>query len=226
MPRLKIHTQSTFNGYMIIDERRQKSGKKDVRSFYTNSLDKIYQLGKYSIEVMSKPEAYMYTFCFTEEHKDYSITEVINRIKDTYQTPKKGKINPLTGENKGSRLPKNTFTPLFYWCRELSNHPDHAFVGHEHYHLMLICDTNKGRIGAAKLVIDRLRKKGIIKTANISKDQSEDGVYEYKGKSLKAHARVNLKEDFARYMYWFSYLAKVETRMDGRSCDSSRIPKA
>lgn len=225
MPRLQIHREATFKGYEIIDECRRNSKKKNVREFYLHSLEKIYELGMHSKQVMSRPSASLYTFSFTEEHSDYSITEVINRIKDAYQTPKNGKIDPITGKLKHSRKQENTFKPLFYWCRELSHHPDHPLKGHIHYHLMVILCRSKGRIGAAKVVIDRLRKKGIIKTANISKDNDESTMYGEDEKKQKALAFVLIKKDFARYMYWFAYLAKVETRMEGRSCDSSRIPK-
>lgn len=225
MARLRIYRESTFNGYEIIDECRRNSKKKNVREFYLHSLEKIYALGMYSQQVMSRPRAFHYTFSFTEKHSDYSITEVINRIKDAYEIPKKGKIDPVTGKLKHSRKQENTFKPLFYWCRELSHHPDHPLKGHIHYHLMLILCRSKGQIGAAKVVIDQLRKDGIIKTANISKDNDESTMYGEEGKKRKAFASVLIKKDFARYMYWFSYIAKVETRMEGRSCDSSRIPK-
>lgn len=225
MARLQIYREATFKGYEIIDECRRNSKKKNVREFYLHSLERIYEIGMYSKQVMSRPSASLYTFSFTEKHSDYSITEVINRIKDAYEIPKKGKIDPVTGKLKHSRKQENTFKPLFYWCRELSHHPDHPLKGHIHYHLMVILCRSKGRIGAAKVVIDRLRKKGIIKTANISKDNDESTMYGEEGKKRKAFASVCIKDDFAEFMYWFAYLAKVETRMKGRSCDSSRIPK-
>ncbi len=213
MPRLKIHREDTFKGYEIIDEYRRVSTKKNVREFYTKCLEAIYNLGQHAIATMSRPEAFMYTFCFTDDHKDFKISEVIERINDVYNVPKK------------RRKEKNTFKPLIYWCRELSTNKEHAYKDHVHYHLLCIVDKSKGRIGAARFIIKRLRKQGIIKTASISKDADKSKNYTYQGKSLKDYAIVNLKSEFPRYMYWFAYLAKVETRHleGGRSWGCSNI---
>lgn len=220
MPRKKIYTEKEYRGYEIIDWRREQSKKKNVRAFYEKDIEAIYRLGMQALESkeLTQPTAYMYTFSFTPEHQDYSISKLMEQISDLYQEPKKGKevTNQETGEveTKGSRKPENTFKPLYFWCREKSESKTHPLKDKVHYHLMLILDEKKGRIGAARYLFGRLKKKGIIETATVSKDMDAEG-FIANGRELKADAKCKLKkeDEFARYMYWFSYLAKVETRL-------------
>lgn len=192
-------------GYEILDIRRRKTKPRKVTAFYEEMLEAVLELGRHATRTMKRPQLYMYTFRFSEAFKNYPIDEVLDRIRRTYTRPKKGKIT-ATGTYIGRRQPEYCHQPLMMWCRELSTHPDHEYSGHEHYHLLIIVDRQKGRIGAAKHVIKRLRiDDGIIEKDYISKISN----------SVK-HACTELKKDFSDYMYRASYICKVDTKMTGR----------
>lgn len=219
-----------YMGYSVMDDKRERKGK--VTEFYEPILKGVLQLGDDAVKSkMVRPVALMLSFAFREDFSDYPITNVIDRIRDTFRKVKVGRAKDDGVRRVGSRKRENTFNFKFLWVREtkyltprdpefeaslsveeqkiaLTSVNDEAPIPYPHYHLILVLDDHKGSWCAVKMVMDRLVSEGIVRRGFHFSESN---------KSKEKTIKLRDEKEFNDYMYRASYLAKTDTKeMNGQ----------
>lgn len=207
-----ICSDEEYEGYLIFDEKRKRRRK--VSGFYLSILEGVHRLAKEACNSeLIRPEAIMLSFALTDEYRDYPISKITARLSDRFRKVGKG------------RKKASTFRLRYLWVREnkylspqdpeyasslnseekavySSAYNDGAPIPYPHYHFVLILDGHKATWSAVRIVMQRLVKKGIVRSGF---HFSENGQTKKKEIPLSAG-------ELGDYMYRASYLAKIDTK--------------
>src|SRR4051812_40696692 len=115
----RIYTKDTFNGVVIMDQKRRRKGK--VTGFYKSMLDGLFKLSSYAKagSGYQRPVGLMLTFAFTEESSDYPISKVMTKIWNAFSKSRLAKFDRDGKRLRHGRKTESTFKPEYMWCSEV-----------------------------------------------------------------------------------------------------------